>query len=275
VSDAGLAKLPLLCPQTGSGCDASGVLRIHLPKTLEAHTEQVGGAGGTVLASFSGRQIASGQSALITVRLRTAVLRKLQTLRIRRVKVTLSISNHLSNATAVDSTQTALLLVPSLPDTVCPSATGELGATTLGPVTLGRTRALTRRLLPRYSVYSYHTDNYCLYDGRGIRVGYGSARLLGHADSALAVKGDAVLVLSSNPFYSLDGVRPGTRLATAARHLALGKVIHSGLNRWYVIAGSRSNGILKVRDGVILGVGIVNRRLTRTRSAQLKLLRNF
>jgi sugar lactone lactonase YvrE len=275
VNDHGQVMLTLVCPITPSGCDASGVLTIHLPTPLEAHTANVAGAGGTVLASFSGHEIASGQSTLVAVRLQVAVLRQLQRLGVRRVKVTLSLSNHLSGAPAVNSTQTVYLLVPALPDTVCPSATGQLRGTTLGPVTLGRTRALTRRLLPRYSVYSYHTDNYCMYDGRGIRVGYASTRLLGRANSALVAKGDTVFALSSNRHYSLDGVRPGTRVRTAARHLKLGKVIHSGLNYWYVIAGRRSNGIMKVRHGIILGVGIVNRRLTLTRSAQLQLLRNF
>jgi hypothetical protein len=109
------------------------------------------------------------------------------------------------------------LLIPPLPSTVCPTPTGQIGATTLGQVTLGRTRANTRRLLRRYSVYSYHTDNYCLYAGRGIRVGYASKRLLGSADSARVTSGGVVFALTSNRFYSLDGVRPGTRLGRWCR----------------------------------------------------------
>jgi hypothetical protein len=272
VNDHGEVMLTLVCPISPSGCDASGVLTIHLPNPLEAHTTNVAGAG-TVLASFSGKQIASGHNALTAVRLRTTVLRQLQTLGIRRVKVTLSISNHLSGAPAVNSTQTVYLLIPVLARGACSSPTGQLGTTTLGQVTLGRTRA--RQLLPRTGVYNYYTDNYCLYKGAGIRVGYASTRLLGSAHSATEMKGDAVFALTANPFYSLDGVRPGSSLAAAAGQLKLSKVIHAGLNDWYVIAGSHSNEILKVRHNVILGIGIVNRQLTRTRSAQRQLLRNF
>ncbi len=272
VNDHGEVMLTLVCPITPSGCDASGVLTIHLPNPLEAHTTNVAGAG-TVLASFSGRQLASGQSTLVAVRLQPAVLRQLQTLGTRRVKVTLSISNHLDGAPAVNSTQTVYLLIPALASGACSSPTGQLGTTTLGQVTLGRTRG--RQSLPRTGVYNYYTDNYCLYKGAGIRVGYASTRLLGSAHSTTAMKGDAVLAVTANPFYALNGVRPGSGLATAARHLKLGKVIHTGLNDWYVIAGSRSNEILKVRENVIVGVGIANRQLTQTRSAQRRLLSRF
>jgi sugar lactone lactonase YvrE len=272
VNDHGEVMLTLVCPVTPSGCDASGVLTIHLPNPLEAHTTNVTAAG-TVLASFSGKQIASGHSALTAVRLRATVLRQLQTLGIRRVKVTLSISNHLSGAPAVNSTQTVYLLIPALARGACSSPTGQLGASTLGQVTLGRTRG--RQSLPRTGVYNYYTDNYCLYKGAGIRVGYASTRLLGSAHSATAMKGDAVLAVTANPFYALNGVRPGSSLATAARHLKLGKVIHAGLNDWYVIAASHSNEILKVRHDVIVGVGIANRQLTHTRSAQRQLLSRF
>jgi hypothetical protein len=281
VNDHGVAMISLVCPSTPAGCDASGVLTIHLPalvgQTANDVTANVAGADGTVLASFSGEQIASGHSALIAVRLRPAVLRRLQTLRIRRVKVTLSISNHLSGQTTVNSTQTVYLLIPPLPSNACPSPTGQLGATTLGPVTLGATRAETRRLLRRYSTRSYHTDNYCLYDTPGIRVGYASPRLLGTGTTAsqAAITGQAVLALTASPFYTLDGVRPGTRLATAARDLTLGKVIRAGRNDWYVIRGAHSNAILKVRHDTILEVGIANRQLTRTRTAQRQLLSSF
>ena len=171
VNDQGQAMLTLVCPSTAGGRDACGVLTIHLPNTLVAQTTSLSTASGTVLARFSSEKIASGQSALIVVRLRPAVLRRLQTLRIRRVKVTLSISNHLTGGPAVNSTDTLFLLIPPLPTDACPVPTGQLSAAALGPVTLGATRAHTRHILPRFSVRSYHTDNYCLFRGSGIRVG--------------------------------------------------------------------------------------------------------
>jgi hypothetical protein len=129
-------------------------------------------------------------------------------------------------------------------------------------------------MLPRFTVRSYHTDNFCLSGGKGIRVGYASARLLGTSSTA-KLTGTVVLALTANRFYTLGGVRPGARLATAARQLKLGKPIGSGGNDWYVIPGATSNGLLKVRHGIIQEVGFVNRRLTTGRAAQLRLLRNF
>ncbi len=278
VNDKGEAVITLICPVTPSGCDASGVLTIDLPSDLEARAKVVSAnaaaAGDTVLATFSGQQIASGQSALVEVRLRASVLRRLQTLRIHRVKVTLTISNHLSGGPAVNSTQTVFLLIPALARNACPSSTGQISSTTVGEIALGRTRAANRRLDRRYRAYNPSTDNYCLYQGKGIRVVYASAKFLGPAGGAIGVKGHAVLAMTANPFYSLDGVRHGTRLATAARHLKLGKAIQIGRNDWYVIAGARSSRILKVRHGVIIGIGIANRQLTRSRSEQVRLLRS-
>ena len=109
VSGQGRALLPVVCPATPAGCDVSGVLVIHLPVNLLEHAAIVAdqtdsAAAGTVLASFSGRQITGGHSALIAVQLKAVVLRELQTLRIRRVKVTLTISNHLTGGPAVSTT---------------------------------------------------------------------------------------------------------------------------------------------------------------------------
>jgi hypothetical protein len=275
--------LPLACPTTPAGCDASGVLTIHLPKTLTAQatsafrTDAAAGADATVLASFSGRQIASGHSALIAVHLRAGVLRRLQTLKIRRVRVTLHISNHLTGGPAVNTVDTVYLLVPPLPATACPVPTGQVTATTLGPVTLGATRGHERRTLPRYTARNYHTDNYCLYDGSGIRVGYASPKLLGSTTSIThaAIMGRIVLALTANPCYTIDDIRHGTPLASAARHLHLAPAIHTGRNHWYIIPGTTSNLVLKVRHGVINEIGIATKSLTSTRSAQRALLISF
>jgi hypothetical protein len=278
VSDAGLAKLPLLCPQTGSGCDASGVLRIHLPSTLDAPAVSAATTtpDGTVLATFAGKLIASGHSALVTVHLSHAVFLHLQSLHIRRVKVTLTLSNHLTGRPTVNSVQTLYLLIPPLSAADCAAPTGQLSATTLGVVSLGATRARTHRMLPRFAVYSYHTDDFCLSGGQGVRVGYASARLLGTSPAAKrTATGTVVLALTANPFYTLRGVRPGARLASAARRLKLSQPVHWGLNDWYVVPGATSNGLLKVRNGVVREVGFVNKPLTHGRAAQLSLLRHF
>ncbi len=42
-----------------------------------------------------------------------------------------------------------------------------------------------------------------------------------------------------------------------------------------MIPGATSNGVLKVRHGIIEEVGITNERLTATRAAQTRLLTSF
>jgi 6-phosphogluconolactonase len=175
------------------------------------------------------------------------------------------------------SSSSAGVTIPIVNVHACPEPSGELNGTTLGPVTLGETRIHARQAMPRFTLYSYHTDNFCLADGYGIRVGYASARLLGSTTwkQHKAMNGKVVLALTANPYYTLDGVHPGTRLSTVARKLGIGKAIHTGLNHWYVLPRANGNGVLKVRHGIIQEVGIANHQLTNTRSAQVRLLRNF
>ena len=273
VSDHGQAMLPLVCPATLNGCDASGVLIIHLPASLLEHSASTG----TVLASFSGQHIAGGHSALIAVQLKPSVLREVQTLRMRRVKVTLTVSNHVIGGPAVITTDVLYLRIPPLSAGACPVATGQLTATTLGPVTLGATRTRERRLLPSYSARNFHTDDFCLYQGIGIRVGYASAKLLGSVTAAghQEAMGTAVLALTANPYYTLDGIRPGSALQAAKTKLKLKAGIRVGRNTWYVAVSRYASWVLKVRDGTVQEIGAANQALTSTRAAQRALLRNF
>ena len=182
-----------------------------------------------------------------------------------------------SDGTSSSSDTAAAVMVAVVHARACPQPTGRLNRATLGPISLGLTRGRARQMLPRFSVRSYHTDDFCLSSGQGIRVGYASAKLLGSMPQARLAKvdGKIVLALTANPYYNLNDVTPGTRLATATHRLKLGKVIQLGLNGWYVIPGASSNGVLKVRHGIIQEVGIANKQLTTGRAAQLQLLRHF
>ncbi|MGA9859145.1 MAG: hypothetical protein WBQ18_14870, partial [Solirubrobacteraceae bacterium] len=155
----------------------------------------------------------------------------------------------------------------------CPAATGRVTARTLGPVALGTTRARLRRRLVRF-VTRQGFDVFCLAGGPGIRVGYPSAalrrRLRGRAHSRYA--GRAVLALTANRHYALDGVRPGTRLSRAAGRLHLGTPLRIGANRWYVLSRRGGEGVFKVQRGVIAEVGIAAPGLARGRAAQRRLL---
>jgi hypothetical protein len=107
-------------------------------------------------------------------------------------------------------------------------------------------------------------DNFCLYAGWGIRAGYPTAGLSSLPPSTRrAVRGRMVIALTANPFYALDGARPGQRLAEVSKRLKPGKVLRMGANDWYVAAGRSAAGVVKVRGGVIQEVGLANRRLTR------------
>ena len=185
--------------------------------------------------------------------------------------VTASVGGASTSATAT-AVFIAIIRPPS-----CPPPTGQLKGATLGPITLGLTQTRARQMLPRFDVRSYHTDNFCLTGGRGIRVGYASTRLLGTPSTSRVAKlnGKIILALTNNPAYALRGVRQGTPLAAAARQLKLGKAIHSGANDWYVVPAAASNGVLKVRHRAIWEVGIANKQLTSGRAAQRRLLRNF
>jgi YVTN family beta-propeller protein len=185
--------------------------------------------------------------------------------------VTASVGGASTSATA------AVVFIAIIRPPSCPPPAGQLTGATLGPIALGLTQTRARRTLPRFDVRSYHTDNFCLSGGRGIRVGYASTRLLGTPSPSKRAKlnGKIILALTNNPAYALRGVRQGTPLAAAARQLKLGNAIRCGPNDWYIVPAATSNGVLKVRHSVIWEVGIANKQLTTGRAAQRRLLRNF
>ena len=160
----------------------------------------------------------------------------------------------------------------------CPKPTGKLDRSSLGPLKLDMTRAAARGKLKRFGVTHNDFDNFCLYAGWGIRVGYPSSKLLGTLSSGERgkVAGRIVLALTANPFYALDGVRPGAKLTRAVtRKLKLGEDLQIGSNHWYISPGKASNGVLKVRHGVIQEVGIANHQLTSSRTTQQRFLTSF
>jgi hypothetical protein len=121
-------------------------------------------------------------------------------------------------------------------------------------------------------------DNFCLYAGWGIRAGYPSAKLLRSLSRAAGagINGRVILLLTANPYYALDRVRPGARLTNeVARHLRIGKVVHIGANDWYVQPGGVADGIVKVRHGIVQEVGIASGQLLRGRAAQMLFLTSF
>jgi hypothetical protein len=160
----------------------------------------------------------------------------------------------------------------------CVRPRGKLGGTAVGPLALGFTRAQARRTLARYAVRGNGMDDFCLYGGWGIRAGYPSNGLLRGLGAAARrrVSGRIVLALTANPFYALDGVRPGTVLATVARRLRVSAGFRIGLNHWYLVPGTAARGVLKVRSGVIQEIGLADQRVIGAgRAAERRFLAGF
>jgi len=141
-----------------------------------------------------------------------------------------------------------------------------------GHDTRPRPEAIPSQLHPRAALQ----DFFCLAS-IGIRVGYPSPALLRPFSRAerRRVRGRIVLALTSNRYYALRGVHPGTRLATVARRLRLGSGFQLGRNRWYLAPNGPSRAVLKVRPGTIQEVGIADTALTRGPGAQRRFFQNL
>ena len=116
----------------------------------------------------------------------------------------------------------------------------------------------------------------CLTGG-AIRVGYpsrGVVRQLPRGERR-GLLGHVVLALTGNRHYALRGVRPGSRLAGAARRFDLQHSFHAGGSTWFIVPGRAANGLLQVRHGIIKAVGIANRRLTITAARARRFLHSF
>ncbi|HEX8975639.1 MAG TPA: TIM-barrel domain-containing protein [Solirubrobacteraceae bacterium] len=166
---------------------------------------------------------------------------------------------------------------PSRPRYSCAHPRGRLSGAMLGPVRLGMTRRRVRGLFAARTLRGRHSMDFFCRARRRIRVGYPSPRLLDTlpARERRRVAGRAVLILTANRRYALDGVRPGARLDAARHRLALGTGYLVGGNRWYLIPGRVSRGVLEVRHGAVEEVGIADRRLTGTRRSARTFLRSF
>ena len=152
-----------------------------------------------------------------------------------------------------------------------PGPSGHLTGLRLGPVRLGETRAAIRRALAHLTTRHHRDLDYFCLAGDGIRVEYPSPKLLRTpaAGQRRRVQGISVLVLTANHHYTLDGIRPGTRLANAGVRLRHARHYHVGRNTWYLIPSHTNTGILKVQHRRIHEIGIANPHLTATpRSAR-------
>jgi isoquinoline 1-oxidoreductase alpha subunit len=160
----------------------------------------------------------------------------------------------------------------------CPTATGKLSGDTLGLVRLGMTRAQADHAYPHSSKNrrNHHEDYFCLSPA-GVRVGYASPELLKTltAHERKKVEGRVIWASTSNSFYDVHGVRPGTTLAVARKHLKLTGPHHVGLNHFYLAPNGPSTAVLKVQRGKVGEIGIGEKSLTHGHHAQIAFLKSF
>jgi len=182
--------------------------------------------------------------------------------------------NELETVTAPTPTPT---ITSSKPVYHCPAPAGSVGGETVGVFTIGMSQQQARLTLEHFNVTQNKFDNFCLYQGWGIRLGYPTSALLSTVPAAdrATYAGHVVLGLTANPFYSLGGVHPGTTIKDAAKLLHLSKVFHVGSNDWYFAVGGAETGVLKVRNGVVQEVGLASLALTKTRAEQRVFINSF
>jgi hypothetical protein len=273
VSAGGGLQLPLVCPQTASGCDADGTLTLALSSSSEMFTDAKAPINDSVLARFSGVEIQTGHSRLVSVKLTPTATRYLQTRGIRRVRVALTIHNHLSGGADVTTRQLVWLNIAVLRAS-CPAAVGSLTGSSVAQMRLGLTRRQAHRLGPHRKA-SYGFERFCLTGG-AMRVAYTTKSLL-HLNAGITGQrsGRVDLVLVGNRHYSTHAIRARMTVAQARTRLHLGQGIRIGKNTWYFVAGRQATTVIKAQAGVVREFGIANPKLSRTRAQQRVLLHHL
>jgi hypothetical protein len=170
------------------------------------------------------------------------------------------------------------LYIPLPPVAGCPPATGKMNGRSIGKVSLGMTRNRIRELFSRHDSRGRSFEDFFCLKPIGTRVGYSTPLLLKTLSKKTqkSLKGKVVWASTSNPFYSLDGVRPGQSLKSASKKLGgTEKPFHIGHNDWYLARKGSFTAVLKVRHGEVQEIGIANNALTATRHTQSVLMHSF
>jgi Pro-kumamolisin, activation domain/Putative Ig domain/Bacterial Ig-like domain (group 3) len=159
----------------------------------------------------------------------------------------------------------------------CPAATGKLTGTKLGLIALGMTRKQTRRAYKHSSTRGSHYQEFFCLTPIGIRAGFASPKALSHVARAQRKRllGHVVWISTASAFYAIDGVRTGATITAAGTELKLGAPFAIGSNRWYLAPAGPATAVLKVRGGIVQEIGIANRQLTKSRTAQRTFLSSF
>jgi len=183
-----------------------------------------------------------------------------------------------SNATGSSAPATSAAVKIRVPHIAgCPAATGTVTATKLGQITLGITPQQARRAYSHSTTRGRRYEDFFCLTPIGIRVGYASPKLLTAAPRRHRkhLAGRVVWASTSDPFYAINGIRPGATLAAAESKLPHGNVFHIGLNTWYLAPYATATAVFKVRQNVVEEIGVAERQVTPTRTTQRVFLTSF
>ncbi len=180
-----------------------------------------------------------------------------------------------TNAGAPSTSASVRVPVPAVAR--CPAATGKLRGTRVGLINLGMTRTQTRHAYRRSSTRGSRYQEFFCLTPIGIRAGFASPKVLMNVSGAQrsSLQGHVIWISTASAFYAIDGVRPGATVAAAGARLRLLTPFAIGANRWYLAPAGSVTAVLKVRGGVVQEIGIANKRLTKTRTAQRAFLTSF
>jgi hypothetical protein len=159
----------------------------------------------------------------------------------------------------------------------CPPATGALSGTTLGLVRLGMTSKQAHRAYAHSSTRGFDFKDFFCLTPQGVRVGYGSPKLLKTLPAGERAKfaGRVVWASTSNARYAVNGIRAGAALALAKEQLPHGYQFRLGLNDWYLARAAGVTAVLKVRHGLIEEIGLADQQLTGSHDADRELMASF
>jgi hypothetical protein len=156
----------------------------------------------------------------------------------------------------------------------CPAASGSLQALLR---LLGATRAQALGAFAGSSSSGQENEDFFCLTPVGVLVGYPPAGLLSSVPAGARGRfaGRVIWMSTSNEYYSILGVGPGTPLATAGGLLKLTGPFDVGSHVWYLAQDGSHLIVLIVRGGVVVQVGLADWSLAGGRAGELALIRGL
>ena len=173
------------------------------------------------------------------------------------------------------TSQSVRVAVPAVPG--CPAATGRVAGQTFGLAKLGMTRQRAQQAYHRSSDRrTANQDVFCLTPA-GVHVGYPSSQLLSTLapKTRAALAGRVIWTFTANPYYAVNGIRPGAVLAAVQHALPHGTLAAAGAARWYLARAGSINALIELRGGVVQEVGIADLRVAPSGRARAALMREL